>query len=258
VPNRDVGVAVQGDVGPKLFYAAGIFNGVPDGASSTADVDTNQGKDLAGRIVLHPFRRRQAPGVLNNLGFQVGGSVGKQSGTGLPSFRTSVGQTYFTYATGTNADGTRTRVSPAVFYYYKGFGGFAEFMRTRQRLRRGDLIESTVNRGWEVTGSYVLTGETASDRGVRPQHPFDPPTGRWGALQVVARYSQIDIDADIFALGFAGTGAAETARQFTVGVNWYPATVFKYYLTYERTEFAGGSASRADEHVILFRVQLGI
>jgi phosphate-selective porin OprO/OprP len=104
----------------------------------------------------------------------------------------------------------------------------------------------------------VLTGETASDRGVRPQHPFDPPTGRWGALQVVARFSQIDIDDDVFALGFAGTGAAETARQFTVGVNWYPATVFKYYLTYERTEFAGGSASRADEHVILFRVQLGI
>ncbi len=44
--------------------------------------------------------------------------------------------------------------------------------------------------------------------------------------------------------------AAATARQFTVGANWYPASVMKYYLTYERTAFDGGTApARADENV---------
>jgi phosphate-selective porin OprO and OprP len=130
VPNRDVGVAVQGDLGPKVFYAGGIFNGVPDGASSTTDVDTNQGKDAAGRLVVQPFRSSSATaGGLSGFGFQVGASIGKQSGA-LPTFRTSVGQTYFAYSANTAADGTRTRVSPAVFYYYKALGAFAEFMRT--------------------------------------------------------------------------------------------------------------------------------
>ena len=260
VPNRDVGVAIQGDLSPTFFYAGGVFNGVPDGSSSTTDVDTNQGKDLAGRIVFQPFRATPpaAGGALNGLGFQVGGSVGKQSGA-LPSFRTSVGQTYFSYATGAAADGTRTRVSPAVFYYHRAFGAYGELMRTNQRVTRAGATDDVVNRGWEVTGSYVLTGEAASDRGVRPRSSFDPQAGRWGAAQIVARYTEVDFDRDIFALGFAGAGAADKATSFTVGLNWYPATVFKYYLTYEHTKFEGGTApARAGENVILFRVQLAL
>jgi phosphate-selective porin OprO/OprP len=260
VPNRDVGVAVQGDLNLKVYYAGGVFNGVPDGASSTTDADTNHGKDLAGRIVVQPFRTTGAGATrpLNGLGFQVGGSVGKQTGT-LPTFRTSIGQTYFTYAAGVIADGTRTRVSPAVFYYYKALGAFGEYMRSRQRIARTTVSDDAVNHGWEVTGSYVLTGETSSDRGVRPRSPFDPQAGHWGALQAIARYTEIEFDGDIFALGLAAAGSAEKARSYTLGVNWYPATVFKYYLTYEHTEFEEGIAPpRADENAILFRVQLGI
>jgi len=110
-----------------------------------------------------------------------------------------------------------------------------------------------------VTGSYVLTGEPTSDRGVRPASPFDPPAGKWGALQVAARYTEVEFDGDIFALGLAAAGSAEKARSYTIGVNWYPASVFKYYLTYEHTQFDEGTAPpRPDENVILFRVQLGI
>ena len=39
----------------------------------------------------------------------------------------------------------------------------------------------------------------------------------------------------------------------------HPASVFKYYLTYERTAFAEGLAPfRPTENIILFRAQLGI
>jgi phosphate-selective porin OprO/OprP len=223
-------------------------------------VDSNQGKDLAGRIVIRPFREAgsAATGALNGFGFQVGGSIGKQAGAALPNFRTSVGQTYFSYAAGTVADGIRTRVSPAVFYYYRALGAFAEFMRNRQNVARAAVMDQVVNDGWDVTGSYVLTGDTTTERGVRPRNPFDPAGGTWGALQLVARYTELHVDPNVFDLGFAGAAAAEKARSFTVGVNWYPASVVKYYLTYERTMFEGAPPERADENVILFRAQLGI
>jgi phosphate-selective porin OprO/OprP len=254
VANRDVGIQVQGDVvDGKLFYAGGVFNGVPDGTSSTTELDTNNTKDLAGRVVWQPFKSATTPaGPLNGLGFQVGGSTGQQGGA-LPSFKTSVQQTYFSYASGAAASGERRRVSPAIFYYYKAFGAFAEFMRSSQSITLAGAQTDVANQAWEVTGSFVLTGEAASDRGVRPKSSFDPATGKWGALQVLARYSELAVDPVAFAAGLAGVGASRVAQSFTLAANWYPAAYIKYYATFERTVFSG---TRPAENVILFRTQL--
>jgi phosphate-selective porin OprO/OprP len=178
VPNRDVGVQAQGDLaGGKFHYAGGVFNGVPDGASSGTDVDTNNAKDFAGRIVLQPFRRPGSATLVSGLGFHFGGSAGQQEGA-LPFFRTSVGQTYFSYATDASAAGSRTRVSPAVFYYFRTVGAFAEYMQSTQKVRRLGTTTDVTNHAWEVTGSVVLTGEAATDRGLRPRRNFDPAAGQ--------------------------------------------------------------------------------
>ncbi len=256
VPNRDVGFQAIGEPSPRLSFAGGVFNGVPDGSSSTADVDANGSKDLAGRVTWQPFRSA-APnaGAANGLGFQVGGSIGSQAAM-LPAFRTSGGQTYFSYAPGAAASGDRRRVTPAVFYYYKSFGAFGEYMRTMQDISRSSTTETITNNGWDATASYVLTGEATSDRGVRPTRAFDPPNRRWGALQVVARYSELRIDPIAFSRGLAATTASGKAAALAVGANWYLTTVVKYYVMYERTSFDGGPAARPDEHVIVFRMQL--
>lgn len=255
VPNRDVGIQAIGDLaGGRLSYSAGVFNGVPDAASSTTDVDTNSSKDVAGRVVWQPFRTGRAA-ALKGFGVHVGGSSGTQSGP-LPSFRTSVQQTLFTYLPTTTANGTRTRVSPAVFYYYKALGAFAEYARSGQTLSRTGADIDVANDAWGVTGSFVLTGEAASDRGVRPNASFDPANNKWGALQLVARYSTLTLDRRIFDDGLAAATASREARQFTIGANWYPTAYIKYYATIERTTFAGGNASRAAENVIVFRTQV--
>jgi phosphate-selective porin OprO and OprP len=255
VPNRDVGFQVLGEISPRLSYAGGIFNGVADGASSTTDVDTNDGKDFAGRIVWQPFRSTATPArSANGLGFQIGGSFGSQSGV-LPSFRTSVGQSYFSYAAGVTAAGDRSRITPAVFYYNKSFGGFAEYVRSTQEVSGAGSTRDITNDGWGITASYVVTGENTSDRGVRPAHAFDPSAGHWGALQVVARYSRLTVDPLAFAEGIASATASRTASAFTVGANWYPAAVIKYYATFERTSFDGG-ALRPAENVVVFRAQV--
>lgn len=257
VPNRDIGVQVQGDLTPKVFYAAGVFNGIPDGTSSTSELDTNDAKDLAARIVLRPFRRATNPGPLTGFGIHVGGSTGHQVGP-LPAFRTSVTQPYFAYDGTAVADGRRNRISPAIFYSYKAFGGFAEYMRSTQGMTRALVHNDVANEAWEVTGSFVLTGEAASDRNVRPRNNFDPADGHWGALQILGRYTELSIDPAVFRDGFAAAGSSRQARSFTVAANWYPNTAVKYYFTFERTTFEnGGAGARPAEDVILFRTQLG-
>lgn len=256
VPNRDVGFQALGDLaGGKVSYAGGVFNGNPvDGTSSTTDVDNNSAKDLAGRIVVYPFRSTATTAHrLSNFGFHVGGSTGTESGP-LPAYRTSAGQTYFTFASTVTADGRRNRVTPAVFLYLKRFGAYAEYARTTQDILNADIRQTVTNQAWEVTGSYVLTGETTSERGVRPKSPFDPTAGTWGAVQIAARYGELKIDGDIFAAGLAGSNASRTARQMTVATNWFLNNYVKIYATYERFTFSG--STRPDENLILFRTQL--
>jgi phosphate-selective porin OprO/OprP len=258
VPNRDLGVQVLGDLaGNTLHYDAGVFNGVPDGSSSTTDVDANSAKDLAGRIVLTPFRSTQSPDrPINGLGFQIGGSRGRETGA-LPTFRTSVQQAYFSYASGAAASGTRARVTPAVFYYYKAFGGYAEYMRSAQPVTRNGVETHVANHAWEGTASYLLTGDAASEGIVRPRHDFDPANGQWGALQLVARYTQLTIDPNAFIAGLASAGSSREARSFALGANWYPNAYVKMYGTFERTMFDGDVTDRRPaENVVLFRTQL--
>ena len=256
LPNRDIGVQVQGDVAAnRLSYSAGVFNGVVDGASSSTDVDTNAGKDLAARVLYQPFRTATTPArLLNSLGLHLGVSAGSQTGT-LPSFRTSAGQMYFSYA-GTTASGDRRRITPGVFYYYKAFGAFGEYVHVTQDVLKTAVPQTLTTTAWDVSGVINLTGEAASSGVVQPRRVFDPPSGRWGALQFVARYAELHADPEAFTGGLAAATASERARQATIGVNWYPVQYVKYYLNYERTTFAGGAAGRPAEHAILFRAQL--
>jgi phosphate-selective porin OprO/OprP len=72
---------------------------------------------------------------------------------------------------------------------------------------------------------YVLTGEThhynaaaAAYGGINPLHPFDFTRGGWGAWEIAARYSTIDLNDRVgTALGVAG-GRQDVV---TVGLNWY-------------------------------------
>ena len=253
MPSRDIGFQAQGDLaGGRLQYSGGVFNGNPtDGTSSTTDVDVNNAKDLAGRIVFLPFKNTEGS-RLSNFGFHLGGSTGTQGGA-LPSFKTSIGQTFFAYAPGATAAGPRTRITPAVFLYMDRFGAFAEYARTSAEVSRDAVDETLANQGWNVTASYMLTGEAATDRTIRPDRPFDPAAGHWGALQLTARYGELHFDDKIFEFGLAAPDSSTDARQFTVGMNWLLNAYVKAYGTYERYTFGGG---RPAEDSIYFRMQL--
>jgi phosphate-selective porin OprO/OprP len=110
-----------------------------------------------------------------------------------------------------------------------------------------------------VTGSFVLTGETASDRGVTPKRPFDPAQGHWGALQIVARRSRLKIDPVAFADGFAASTANRSGTATGVSAIWYANQYVKYVLSFERTLFDDGpNAKRRPEHAVVLRLQFNL
>lgn len=257
VPNRDVGIQVLGDLaGGAVSYAAGVMNGVTDGGST--DADTNDAKEAVGRVVVRPFRGLPADHLFAGLGLAVSGSVGNQSGSAaLPAFRTTtLRQPFFAYS-GASADGTRTRYSPQATYYHRYVGAFAEFVRSRVPVVTGAVRREIDQTAWQVAGSVVLTGEAASDAGVRPRADFDASRGQWGAIEVAARYHTLDVDAAAFEVGAVAPGASRTVDAWTIGVNWYLSRNLKHVFNYERSVFDGDpDGARPAEDAFVFRTQL--
>ncbi|HEY2750876.1 porin [Phenylobacterium sp.] len=92
-------------------------------------------------------------------------------------------------------------------------------------------------------GGYLLTGErrrynpgTAAFDGPPVDHPFSIMDGTWGAFELTGRYSNIDLNYNVGALGTAPTvDAVRGGEQKIVsgGLNWYPNTVVRFILQYQ-------------------------
>lgn len=265
-PNRDLGVQLQGDLREgRLQYVLGVYNGAPDGRDA-ATANTDDAFEYAGRLFWEPFKGKDH--ALSGLGIGIAASSGDTFGTGngvLPRYRTPAQAQFFNYGSNVAGDGLRRRLSPQGYYHRGAFGLLAEHITSEQALRlisgpdagRGARIE---NRAYQLTGSYVLTGEDASFRGVaRPDRPFSPDGAGWGAFELVGRYGVLDIDDDAFPLFANPALSASRAESWSVGLNWYLNAHLKLVANYTHTAFDGGAAAgadRRDERAVLARAQL--
>lgn len=275
VPNRDVGVALYGDLfNSTVNYTVGLFNGTRDGRDIDG-ADSDNRHEVAGRLFTEPFKN--SPGALQGLGFGVGGSTGTRitrngaTITNPAQYRTPGQNTFFQYAGTVFANGTQTRISPQAYWYFNSLGLLAEYVTSEQELTNsvttGTPAVTTVtegkftNKAYEVTVSYVLTGEDASYKGVvKPKNSYTVGGKGWGAFEVAARYGQLDIDDDTFTEGFANANtAASKATSYGIGVNWYLTPNAKLVLDYDTSKFDGGGASgqdRLDEKTLFTRLQI--
>lgn len=244
VPAEDHGITLIGTF-DVLEYGAGFYNGTGGG-------DTTSDKDVALRLVVHPWR-----------GLQSGGSVtaGRQeTDVSGEELRTEARVAWATFLPGTEIEDERVRLGVEAAFLEGPFAATAEFIRVREEVN-----ERTVHlAGGYVQASVVLTGEGKSWKGdavriwkgVKPERPFlkEPDVG---ALQLVARWSRLDIDREITTFV---TNNPRRIDSLTVGVNWYANEFAKVKVNYLRTTYdedvvvAGKVRDNEDALLLQFQV----
>ena len=256
VPNRDVGIQLHGELaGGVVAYQAAVVDGATDGAS--VDTDVNDGKDVAGRLILSPFKRGSS--ALRELGFGISGTQGQQAGA-LPAYRSPGQISVVTAAAGVTADGTRKRYSPQLLFYAGPFGLLAEYARSESEVKKADGSHATFEaKAWQATATVALTGDKAAYAGVRPRKLFDPAKGQWGALELVARVDGLEVSpASVNAGLIDATRSVRKIRAWAAGLNWSLTRNVKQVVNFEHASFTGGATDgrdRESENVVFIRTQ---
>lgn len=113
--------------------------------------------------------------------------------------------------------------------------------------------------GWYVQGAWTLTGESRKyvpSAGVfappNPAHPFSLSKGEWGAWEVAARYSTLNLNDNTDSTTKLVTGWTSSAKTYnwydsvhggeqkimTLGLNWYPNNSLRFMLNYLMADVA--------------------
>ena len=158
-----------------------------------------------------------------------------------PELRIDTAQILSTGAIGTLAN----QVTGAHVLGAELAGGFGPFFAQAEyfhyNVARANARDLDFDGGY-VQGSYTITGEhrkyipgAGAYSGINPAHPFSLSSGGWGAWEVAARYSIIDLN-DLFSPGLstASTGGVAGGHQevITLGLNWYLNSNMRFMLNY--------------------------
>jgi phosphate-selective porin OprO/OprP len=265
VPNRDLGIQAGGRLGGGVVtYAAGVFNGVPDG-TNTSNSDFDNDKDVFGRLYVQPFKA-SLTSPLQGLAFGVGASWGREKGAAAVTggYKTDGQQTFFKYRSTMLGDGEVWRVSPQAEYRYGPFGAIGEYVVSTVNVRPATARPKTAleNKAWQLATGFVLTGENSSYTGVVPAHPFSWDNGTWGAWEVVVRYADLKIDDKAFPLFADPTVSADEATSIGLGLNWYLSKAVRTTFDVYRTHFdnlvplSSSQILRQDEEAFITRFQI--
>ena len=136
----------------------------------------------------------------------------------------------------------------------------------RYDVERRTAIPNPHFTGWYAFLTYSLTGEqhpydptTASFRNIRPTNPLGTPGG-WGAWEVSARYSNIDLDYLPFAGAAAGGVTGGKQDVWTLGLNWYPNNIIKFQLNYDniKVDHINAPASDISADAVVLRSQIAL
>jgi phosphate-selective porin OprO/OprP len=262
-PNYDVGLQASGDLwGGVLNYAVALTNGSSDGAS--VDTDINNDKEITARLIVSPLKLSNNE-LLRDFSAGAAVSYGHKEGASLPTLRSPGQATIFAYNASAFADGPHSRFSPQFAWYYNQFGLTGEYVVTDQEVLRGTVSDKFKNDAWQLSASYVLTGEDSSYKGITPLKPFNPAAGNWGAWELVGRYHELDVDDEIFNYAgglFANPNATVSgAKSFGLGTNWYLNKNVKLQFDYEHSAFTGGAPAdagvdRPSEDLVSTRFQI--
>lgn len=123
--------------------------------------------------------------------------------------------------------------------------------------------------GWYVQGAWAITGEqrawssqSGGFKGFKPKASFDPAENAWGAVEIAARYSVLDLDDHAGVRGAATPAGGVRGGEQKIAsavLNWYPNAVYRFQLQYQRIDVDRMSATGVeigdDVNVVSLRSQ---
>jgi phosphate-selective porin OprO/OprP len=239
-PPYDVGGMVHGTLFSGMTeYAVGIFNGT--GQNNT---ETNDSKDFAARLLVRPFRLLNIPALEK---FHIAGHVtyGKETIAAPAANAQSLqGQTdgKFVFFQRVSTRGDRLRVGGEAVYAYGPFSLYGEYVHTeedRDGLGPGGTnLDDVTGQGWYVAGTVFVTGQEKVPGKAPKVKPANPYTGDYGALELVARYAQLDFSSDS---PLAPNPGGNRVDALTVGFNWYLSTNVRLMFNWTQNWFENRS-----------------
>jgi len=128
-------------------------------------------------------------------------------------------------------------------------GEFYKYKVERRGLPDADFGGAYGQVSWALTGeSHTYNPQSASYFRIYPKHPFSLTEGGWGAWEIAARVSYVDLNSNFRtdAALAADPAAVDGGRQtgYTLGLNWYPNDLFRLLLDYNHIDYdkANGAA----------------
>jgi phosphate-selective porin OprO/OprP len=212
VPGRNTGFGINNALlEDRMTVATGVFYNSDD----FGDSDGNDNWQWSGRVTGTPLAT--APDRLIHLGGAVRVGDPDDNTAAFDSTPEShLANDYLDTGAIADADGTQVTYGAEAAGVFGPFSVQGEYMRTMLDRSGAGNAEFP---GWYVFASWFITGEhrayKASDGvfdRVSPNHNF-LSDGGWGAWELAARYSSLDLDD-------AGVTGGEM-DDVTAGVNWY-------------------------------------
>jgi phosphate-selective porin OprO/OprP len=266
-PTREIGGEFHGtEWRGVLDWTVGIYNGTLDNCDLSINANFSSNFDLGARVALRPWIADDGS-PLQGLTVGFAASQGEEDTVINDADRdrriryvTAGRNTYFRYTDGVEVNGTRQRINPFISYYHGPFGLLTEYVQSRYDFSRGGVSQTIDTDAWTIQSSWVITGENASFKGVRPKVSFAPASGTWGAFEVGLRYTFLEVGDGAFmgdeTTRLARDGTSQKADSYGIALNWYLSANLLIALNYQITEFSGLGDYRPNEDVILTRFQI--
>lgn len=139
---------------------------------------------------------------------------------------------------------------------WKNFYGQAGYFDYEIDRRQSTVPDDPSFHGWYAQATWVLTGEarpynkaTASFTAPKPDNPFTFDNPGWGAWELAARYSDLDLNYHAGVVGLAApSGGVRGGEQriISAGINWYPNNVVRFALDYQHIDLSKIDAGTLD------------
>lgn len=254
-PDRRIGVMLS-TYGKEDGFGAwsAALGGFGSSTGSTASTD-DEAKDVTGRLTWAPYSA-----AAQTLHFGVAGSYRVPDSSADSFTFSSRAENQLTTAAADLAvsTGAIAGVDSVSLLGLEAAGVYGPFSLQGEYVMAdvdSDARGNPTFDGYYVEASYFLTGESRNynpkagrfER-VSPKWNFKPSAGQWGAWQVAARYSELDLNDALVSGG--------QVNDITLGLNWipHPNLAFKANYIWSDTDNAAVTPND-DPEIFLLRAQ---